>query len=282
MWMQHYEIRRDTHLLKSFRQNMQQVTLTHAGTMRAAKQPTAEDLARLDAQTKTALDSILTGTTQSRTSLEREFPALSKASEPFKTFDEPDHVAGEKLSFLEAERAIQRDQAEMDAVAERIYRETMREDDERTEHLRTGTSGGRLSLYEADPPPMQCDNFVEEESDVEETIDGQLPAPPPSTVVEAKPAVRRGFLNRTPEPAPPPPPPKPVGETTPVEAFKLEADFDYDNCPLSAPPPSMAESVLAWERDQFGPGGKPPVDAASSDEEPEVVVEEDLVDEGAE
>ena len=57
---------------------------------------------------------------------------------------------------------------------------------------------------------------------------------------------------------------------------------DYDNCPLSAPPPSMAESVLAWERDQFGPGGKPPVDAASSDEEPEVVVEEDLVDEGAE
>ena len=130
---------------------------------------------------------------------------------------------------------------------------------------------------------MQCDNFVEEESDVEETIDGQLPAPPPSTVVEAKPAVRRGFLNRTPEPpAPPPPPPKPVGETTPVEAFKLEEGFDYDNCPLSAPPPSMAESVLAWERDQFGPGGKPPVDAASSDEEPEVVVEEDLVDEGAE
>ena len=44
----------------------------------------------------------------------------------------------------------------------------------------------------------------------------------------------------------------------------------------------MAESVLAWERDQFGPGGKPPVEAASSDEEPEVVVEEDLVDEGAE
>ena len=57
---------------------------------------------------------------------------------------------------------------------------------------------------------------------------------------------------------------------------------DYDNCPLSAPPPSMAESVLAWERDQFGPGGKPQMDAASSDEEPEVVVEEDLVDEGAE
>ena len=68
--------------------------------------PTAEDLARLDAQTKTALDSILTGTTQSRTSLEREFPALSKAAAPFKTFDEPDHVAGEKLSFLEAEKAI--------------------------------------------------------------------------------------------------------------------------------------------------------------------------------
>ena len=113
--------------------------------MRTAKQPTAEDLARLDAQTKTALDSILTGTTQSRTSLEREFPALSKAAAPFKTFDEPDHVAGEKLSFLEAERAIQRDQAEMDAVAERIYRETMREDEERTEHLKTGTSGGRLS-----------------------------------------------------------------------------------------------------------------------------------------
>ena len=239
--------------------------------MRAAP-PTAEDLARLDAQTKTALDSILTGTTQSRTSLEREFPALSKAAAPFKTFDEPDHVAGEKLSFLEAERAIQRDQAEMDAVAERIYRETMREDDERTEHLRTGTSGGRLSLYEADPPSMLCDNFVEDE-DVEETVDAQLPAPPPSTVVEAKPAVRRGFLNRTPEPTPPPPPPKPVGETTPVEAFKLEEGFDYDNCPLSAPPPSMAESVLAWERDQFGPGGKPP---------PEVVVEEDLVDEGAE
>jgi hypothetical protein len=269
-------------LLKPFRQHMQQVTLTHAGTMRAAP-PTAEDLARLDAQTKTALDSILTGTTQSRTSLEREFPALSKAAAPFKTFDEPDHVAGEKLSFLEAERAIQRDKAEMDATAERIYREAMREDEERTEHLKTGTSGGRLSLYEADPPPMQCDNFVEEESDVEETIDGQLPAPPPSTVVEAKPAVRRGFLNRTPEPpAPPPPPPKPVGETTPVEAFKLEEDFDYDNCPLSAPPPSMAESVLAWERDQFGPGGKPPVEAMSSDEEPEVVVEEDLVDEGAE
>ena len=95
--------------------------------------------------------------------------------------------------------------------------------------------------------------------------------------------MRRGFLNRTPEPpAPPPPPPKPVGETTPVEAFKLEEGFDYDNCPLSAPPPSMAESVLAWERDQFGPGGKPPADAMSSDEEPEVVVEEDLVDEGAE
>ena len=269
-------------LLKPFRQHMQQVTLTHAGTMRAAP-PTAEDLARLDAQTKTALDSILTGTTQSRTSLEREFPALSKAAAPFKTFDEPDHVAGEKLSFLEAERAIARDKAEMDATAERIYREAMREDEERTEHLKTGTSGGRLSLYEADPPPMQCDNFVEEESDVEETIDGQLPAPPPSTVVEAKPAVRRGFLNRTPEPpAPPPPPPKPVGETTPVEAFKLEEGFDYDNCPLSAPPPSMAESVLAWERDQFGPGGKPPADAMSSDEEPEVVVEEDLVDEGAE
>ena len=194
--------------------------------MRAAQPPTVEDLARLDAQTKTALDSILTGTTQSRTSLEKEFPALSKAAAPFKTFDEPDHVAGEKLSFLEAERAIQRDQAEMDAVAERIYRETMREDEERTEHLKTGTSGGRLSLYEADPPPMQCDNFVEEESDVEETIDGQLPAPPPSTVVAAKPAVRRGFLNRTPEPpAPPPPPPKPVGETTPVEAFKLEEGF---------------------------------------------------------
>ena len=33
----------------------------------------------------------------------------------------------------------------------------------------------------ADPPPMQCDNFVEEESDVEETVDAQLPAPPPST-----------------------------------------------------------------------------------------------------
>ena len=260
---------------------MQQLTLPHAGTMRP-QPPTAEDLDRLDAQTKTALDSILTGTTQSRTSLEREFPALSKAAAPFKTFDEPDHVAGEKLSFLEAERAIQRDQAEMDAVAERIYRETMREDDERTEHLRTGTSGGRLSLYEADPPSMLCDNFVEDE-DVEETVDAQLPAPPPSTVVEAKPAVRRGFLNRTPEPVvPPPPPPKPVGETTPVEAFKLEADFDYDNCPLSAPPPSMAESVLAWERDQFGPGGKPPADAMSSDEEPEVVVEEDLVDEGAE
>ena len=61
----------------------------------------------------------------------------------------------------------------------------MREDEERTEHLKTGTSGGRLSLHEADPPPMQCDNFVEEESDVEETIDGQPPAPPPSTVVEA-------------------------------------------------------------------------------------------------
>ena len=239
--------------------------------MRAAP-PTADELERLDAQTKTALDSILTGATQSRTALEREFPALSKAAAPFKTFDEPDHVAGEKLSFLEAERAIQRDQAEMDAVAERIYRETMREDEERTEHLKTGTSGGRLSLYEADPPPMQCDNFVEEESDVEETVDAQLPAPPPSKVVEAKPAVRRGFLNRTPEPpAPPPPPPKPVGETTPVEAFKLEEDFDYDNCPLSAPPPSMAESVLAWERDQFGPGGKPPADAMSSDDEPEVV-----------
>ena len=286
--------------------------------MRTAQPPTVEDLARLDAQTKTALDSILTGTTQSRTSLEREFPALSKAAAPFKTFDEPDHVAGEKLSFLEAEKAIARDKAEMDATAERIYREAMREDEERTEHLKTGTSGGRLSLYEADPPPMQCDNFVEEESDVEETVDAQLPAPPPSAVVEAKPAVRRGFLNRTPEPpAPPPPPPKPVGETTPVEAFKLEEGFvrrprpttsrrwrvtststasprrrrggdrsvptqDYDNCPLSAPPPSMAESVLAWERDQFGPGGKPPVDAASSDEEPEVVVEEDLVDEGAE
>ena len=51
---------------------------------------------------------------------------------------------------------------------------------------------------------------------------------------------------------------------------------------VSAPPPSMAESVLAWERDQFGPGGKPPTEAMSSDEEPEVVVEEDLVDEGAE
>ena len=281
--MQHYEIRReDANSNRTPHQKTQQVTLPHAGTMRAAP-PTAEDLERLDAQTKTALDSILTGTTQSRTSLEREFPALSKASEPFKTFDEPDHVAGEKLSFLEAEKAIARDKAEMDATAERIYREAMREDEERTEHLRTGTSGGRLSLYEADPPPMQCDNFVEEESDVEETIDGQLPAPPPSTVVEAKPAVRRGFLNRTPEPpAPPPPPPKPVGETTPVEAFALEEGFDYDNCPLSAPPPSMAESVLAWERDQFGPGGKPPVDAASSDEEPEVVVEEDLVDEGAE
>ena len=266
----------------SNKKHMQQLTLPYAGTMRPAP-PSAEELARLDAQTKTALDSILTGTTQSRTSLEREFPALSKAAAPFKTFDEPDHVAGEKLSFLEAEKAIARDKAEMDATAERIYREAMREDEERTEHLKTGTSGGRLSLYEADPPPMQCDNFVEEESDVEETIDGQLPAPPPSTVVEAKPAVRRGFLNRTPEPpAPPPPPPKPVGETTPVEAFALEEGFDYDNCPLSAPPPSMAESVLAWERDQFGPGGKPPVDAASSDEEPEVVVEEDLVDEGAE
>ena len=250
--------------------------------MRAAP-PTAEELERLDAQSKAALDSILTGTMQSRNSLEKEFPALSKAAAPFKTFDEPDHEEGNRMSFLEAERAIQRDQAEMDAVAERIYRETMREDDERTEHLRTGTSGGRLSLYEADPPPMQCDNFVEEESDVEETVDAQLPAPPPSAVVEAKPAVRRGFLNRTPEPVvPPPPPPKPVGETTPVEAFKLEDDFDYDNCPLSAPPPSMAESVLAWERDQFGPGGKPPADAMSSDEEPEVVVEEDLVDEGAE
>ena len=249
--------------------------------MRAAP-PTAEDLARLDAQTKTALDSILTGTTQSRNALEREFPALSKAAAPFKTFDEPDHEESNRMSFLEAERAIQRDQAEMDAVAERIYRETMREDEERTEHLKTGTSGGRLSLYEADPPSMLCDNFVEDE-DVEETVDAQLPAPPPSKVVEAKPAVRRGFLNRTPDPVvPPPPPPKPVGETTPVEAFKLEEGFDYDNCPLSAPPPSMAESVLAWERDQFGPGGKPPVEAASSDEEPEVVVEEDLVDEGAE
>ena len=171
--------------------------------MRAAP-PTAEDLARLDAQTKTALDSILTGTTQSRTALEREFPALSKAAAPFKTFDEPDHEESNRMSFLEAERAIARDKSEMDAVAERIYRETMREDDERTEHLKTGTSGGRLSLYEADPPPMQCDNFVEEESDVEETIDGQLPAPPPSTVVAAKPAVRRGFLNRTPEPVVPP------------------------------------------------------------------------------
>ena len=280
--MQHYEIRRDTRFAQIVPTDMQQVTLTHAGTMRAAP-PTVEELARLDAQTKTALDSILTGTTQSRTALEREFPALAKASEPFKTFDEPDHVAGEKLSFLEAEKAIQRDKAEMDATAERIYREAMREDEERTEHLKTGTSGGRLSLYEADPPPMQCDNFIDEESDVEETIDGQLPAPPPSTVVEAKPAVRRGFLNRTPEPpAPPPPPPKPVGETTPVEAFKLEEGFDYDNCPLSAPPPSMAESVLAWERDQFGPGGKPQIDAESSDDEPEVVVEEDLVDEGAE
>ena len=266
----------------SNKKHRQQVTLTHAGTMRAAP-PTAEDLDRLDAQTKTALDSILTGATQSRSSLEREFPALSKAAAPFKTFDEPDHEESNRMSFLEAERAIQRDQAEMDAVAERIYRETMREDEERTEHLKTGTSGGRLSLYEADPPPMQCDNFVEEESDVEETIDGQLPAPPPSTVVAAKPAVRRGFLNRTPEPVvPPPPPPKPVGETTAVEAFKLEEGFDYDNCPLSAPPPSMAESVLAWERDQFGPGGKPPTEAMSSDEEPEVVVEEDLVDEGAE
>ena len=203
---------------------MQQLTLPHAGTMRP-QPPTAEDLDRLDAQTKTALDSILTGTTQSRTSLEREFPALSKAAAPFKTFDEPDHEESNRMSFLEAERAIQRDKAEMDATAERIYREAMREDEERTEHLRTGTSGGRLSLYEADPPPMQCDNFVDEESDVEETIDGQLPAPPPSTVVEAKPAVRRGFLNRTPEPTPPPPPPKPVGETTPVEAFKLEEGF---------------------------------------------------------
>ena len=126
--------------------------------MRAAP-PTAEDLARLDAQTKTALDSILTGTTQSRTSLEREFPALSKASEPFKTFDEPDHVAGEKLSFLEAEKAIARDKAEMDATAESIYREAMREDEERTEHLKTGTSGGRLSLYEADPPPYALRQF---------------------------------------------------------------------------------------------------------------------------
>ena len=250
--------------------------------MRAAP-PTAEELERLDAQSKAALDSILTGTMQSRNSLEKEFPALSKAAAPFKTFDEPDHEESNRMSFLEAERAIQRDQAEMDAVAERIYRETMREDDERTEHLRTGTSGGRLSLYEADPPPMQCDNFVEEESDVEETVDAQLPAPPPSAVVEAKPAVRRGFLNRTPEPVvPPPPPPKPVGETTPVEAFKLEDDFDYDNCPLSAPPPSMAESVLAWERDQFGPGGKPQTAEMSSDDEPEIIEEEDLVDEGAE
>ena len=48
---------------------------------------------------------------------------------------------------------------------------------------------------------MQCDNFVEEES-VEETIDGQLPAPPPSTG-GGEAAVRRGFLNRTPEPPAP-------------------------------------------------------------------------------
>ena len=57
---------------------------------------------------------------------------------------------------------------------------------------------------------------------------------------------------------------------------------DYDNCPLSAPPPSMAESVLAWERDQFGPGGKPHTEALSSDDEPEIIEEEDLVDAGAE
>ena len=172
----------------------------------------------------------------------------------------------------------------MDATAERIYREAMREDEERTEHLKTGTSGGRLSLYEADPPPMQCDNFVEEESDVEETIDGQLPAPPPSTVVEAKPAVRRGFLNRTPEPpAPPPPPPKPVGETTPVEAFRARGW-------LRLRPARSARRRRRWRSRCASPGsgtssaplGKPPVDAASSDEEPEVVVEEDLVDEGAE
>ena len=195
--------------------------------MRAAP-PTIEELARLDAQTKTALDSILTGTTQSRTSLERSSPPSPKPPSTVQDLRRARPCCREKLSFLEAEKAIARDKAEMDATAERIYREAMREDEERTEHLKTGTSGGRLSLYEADPPPMQCDNFVEEESDVEETIDGQLPAPPPSTVVEAKPAVRRGFLNRTPEPpAPPPPPPKPVGETTPVEAFKLEEGFDY-------------------------------------------------------
>ena len=44
----------------------------------------------------------------------------------------------------------------------------------------------------------------------------------------------------------------------------------------------MAESVLAWERDQFGPGGKPHTEAMSSDDEPEIIEEEDLVDEGAE
>ena len=141
----------------------------------------------------------------------------------------------------------------------------MREDEERTEHLKTGTSGGRLSLYEADPPPMQCDNFVEEESDVEETIDGQLPAPPPSTVVEAKPAVRRGFLNRTPEPpAPPPPPPKPVGETTPVGAFALEAGLAR-----RPRPPSRAGAVdggrsMAWRGLRQRPAH---VDAMPSDEE---------------
>ena len=43
--------------LSRYLDDMKQVTLTRTGTMRAAQPPTIEELARLDAQTKTALDS---------------------------------------------------------------------------------------------------------------------------------------------------------------------------------------------------------------------------------
>ena len=255
----------------------------HAGTMLRAP-PTAAELEALDAQSKKALDTILTGTIQSSASLAEEFPALAQAAEPFKTFCEPDNEHGTAMALNEAEKAIAHDKVMMDAAAERIYREAMRDDDERTEHLFGGTSGGRLSLHDADPPSMLCDNFVEETSDVEETVDAQLPAPPPRTVAEARPVVvRRGFLNR-PRTPPLPPPPHNDGSDA-VEPFRLEEGFDYDNCPLSAPPAPLTEQVLAWERDQFGPGGRPPADAMSSSSEEEAgdaILEEDLVDEGAE
>ena len=83
----------------------------------------------------------------------------------------------------------------------------------------------------------------------------------------------------------PPPPPRAAGDVTsdPVEPFRLDEGFDYDNAVLSAPKPSVEEQIRAWERDRDAAGMPAPPPAADDDDDDDEDEDEDeeyvLVDE---